>query len=1470
MNKKRTGKIIIFCLIAILMLSAFLVETNIVKATEIVGEGQKFNAGEEVSVEVQLEQSVEKYFNITENQFLLQQKIIVSTNQGTVKKEKERLQIVAPEILETKPELAILLVDGKKANEKCYTYDAEKGELNIEVDNNTGIPSVYKVVYGYNEITAEQQEIKLNTKAYTKFENIDEEKEAIDEKTLTIEPMGEKVSVEGKITNEVYKGYLYESKENETIYQEDYVIEISNMQEIENIKITNEAREYTYYQKTVNKRTKEETEDRIGVQVKDNVYFKTTEINKDNMIEVLGEEGKIVLKNQNDEVLAEITKDSESDENGNIVVTYENNQVLNIKLETTKPEEIGTLTIKNTKAIGANIGYTREELKNLQFLEETVTANESTATLKMELLETNSEIKLDVNKEQLSTVIENKDVQISLTLKSDSNNYDLYKNPTIRLELPADVEQLNVNSINKLYGDEFNVGKAYQEQVDGKFYINIELQGEQTEYKELALEGIKIVINANITLNKIATSKNDNIVVKVTNEFASEAKEEIKEVSIVSPKELITSQNVQELGIETIGEEDVISTKVEKAAAEKTIKVESEIINNNDGKIKDVAILGSFGTDGKIQIQDEEKENNMGIVLASGLSVETIDSSKIKIYYTENSNATVDLENPENGWNEQITDASKTSKYLIIVSDMEKAEGLKTSYQVVVPANLEYNQEAFQGYETIYTSEATGEQGNVKATTVKLETGKGPVLEAYLTAKVGNKQINENSKIKQGEVIRYQIEVKNTGTEDATNIVVKGNVPQGTVAVEPMEDFQYFNGKYYEEVDIENYEFNIGELKVGESVTETYEVRVKNDTAVGTQITNVADIEYHGVQKSSNEFSNIVEEAKLRVSIKTTTDSDLLSEGEIIGYQAIIENISDEEQKDITLNWNLPEVYKINQHFILGKEENYKDNTESYINIDSIEANEKVIVDLNVIVNNQEGVDKNSLTATVNQGEETYNSNELLYQVRSLKNVDIKIQATNEKNYVKPGDVIEYTITVVNNNEVTTNVSIYDSIPTELTVTRVTYNGEEQVLNQNANDIEIKDKELQAGEEVVIKVYTLVNISDGIEEFVEISNQATVWVWFEEIESNTVLHTIEYDINSDNSDDSSNSDDSDNNNGGNTTEDTKTYNISGKVWVDEDADGQMEDSEQTISGIDVYLMNVNTNKTVVTVTTDEQGNYTLKNIPVGKYIVVFDYDSSKYTLTAYEKEGVDVNKTSKVVSKKITLNNREKYYGVTDSIEISERSIGNINMGLVKSKEFDLKLEKTVNKIIVQNSKETKIYNYENASLAKVEIPAKTINNTNVIVEYQIKVTNQGELDGYAKKIVDYIPEGLKFSSELNKDWYQSDNSLYNSTLANEKIMPGESKVITLSLIKTMTSEETGTYTNIAEIAEDYNDAGVVDINSVPNNKKDGENDISKAELILAVSTGKIAMYIMLFSISTMILATGIYFIKTKILDSKE
>ena len=104
-----------------------------------------------------------------------------------------------------------------------------------------------------------------------------------------------------------------------------------------------------------------------------------------------------------------------------------------------------------------------------------------------------------------------------------------------------------------------------------------------------------------------------------------------------------------------------------------------------------------------------------------------------------------------------------------------------------------------------------------------------------------------------------------------------------------------------------------------------------------------------------------------------------------------------------------------------------------------------------------------------------------------------------------------------------------------------------------------------------------------------------------------------------------------------------------------------------------------------------------------------------------------------------------------------------------------MQLDKFVTKVTVQNSKTTST-DYTDAKLAKQEINAKEVNSTTVVVEYTIRVTNNGEVPGYIKKIADYLSSDYKFSSELNKDWYQDGSNVYCTSLADTKINPGESK----------------------------------------------------------------------------------------------
>ena len=125
--------------------------------------------------------------------------------------------------------------------------------------------------------------------------------------------------------------------------------------------------------------------------------------------------------------------------------------------------------------------------------------------------------------------------------------------------------------------------------------------------------------------------------------------------------------------------------------------------------------------------------------------------------------------------------------------------------------------------------------------------------------------------------------------------------------------------------------------------------------------------------------------------------------------------------------------------------------------------------------------------------------------------------------------------------------------------------------------------------------------------------------------------------------------------------------------------------------------------------------------------------------------------------------------------------------------------------------------------------------------------------------IVDYMPSSLSFNSSLNSDWYISGNNLYNTSLANTKIEPGESKELTLVLTKTMTDSNTGLVNNKAEIAESSNELGI----------KDETNEKGSADVIISVSTGALVNYVATTIITLIVLAGLAYLVNKKYLSKK-
>ena len=204
----------------------------------------------------------------------------------------------------------------------------------------------------------------------------------------------------------------------------------------------------------------------------------------------------------------------------------------------------------------------------------------------------------------------------------------------------------------------------------------------------------------------------------------------------------------------------------------------------------------------------------------------------------------------------------------------------------------------------------------------------------------------------------------------------------------------------------------------------------------------------------------------------------------------------------------------------------------------------------------------------------------------------------------------------------------------------------------------------------------------------------------------------------------------------------------------------------------------------------------------------------------------------------------------------------------LKVKYFDLALLKWVSKAIVTENGETKVTNTGHTGLenpeptVKVDLDRKNLNNVTVKFEYTIKVTNEGEIEGYAKEVSDYIPEGLKFIKEDNPDWTEKNGKIVTRKLENTLLKPGQSATVTVILTWINGEDNVGLKVNVAEISEDYNEYNSKDIDSTPNNKKDGEDDIDDAPVLLTIRTGIEPKYVTLSLGCMAILSTGIILIK--------
>ncbi len=1360
-----------------------------------------------------------------------------------------------------------------------YTY--ENGKLSIKVQNgqnnkivwNKNASDVFVVTVKYPE-NAEILNSKITTKAVVTVYNDKELTQ--NSETIITENKENLVSItQTEAQTEIAKGKLYAGEKKDYLVKTELNVDyVSLIQKLE-IK-----------EQEVKVLKQQEEKELV-------VNYKNIKFNKANLESVLGNTWNISIKDQANNTKT-ITNEENPDESGNIIVNLEAGaRVLNI--ETSKPVNNGTLKYEVTKTI-EKTNYTRAEIKEFNKIKDsnivTYTKNDNStntarANSTITLKETESKANIKVEPLTLTTSTE-QEMHITAVLETNSEYRDLYKNPVVKIKLPKQINKISAKC-SLMYGNglELKQGDFKINQENGQEVITINLTGEQKTYEGDAVKGATLNITANVNLDKLSTNSTEEVIMTFTNEnavsYANNGEEKVN-VNIVSQNSMILTNNIEEYNVTTFGKENDREISLSNNAEAKNATVKMQVVNNEESDISNIVILGKIANiDGKIERTSKIRTN--------------IDNAKV--YYTSVESPTIFIDKAENNWKEEATKDSKY--YLIVINSLANGAKINFSYDINIAKNLPYNLSTETFYKVSYTNNLSTAKKEAESTKIILSTGKVAELKTYLTAKVQGKEIKQGDEVKAGEIITYTAKMVNSGATDITNVKIEGNIPDNTTLITINPNYPKYDEEAGEYLDGEEYfntvpnknaltQDNIT-IKAGQEFSRSFSVVVNENLTQEKNIEAKFVITENNGKKQELTFTNKISPAKLKVVCMPyfrEQNTDLLSGCNYI-YGLKITNLTNEEQKNVKVLLEKSDAieFKTADWSIDGEGEDEESDKDEYeiqiennntLSFASIPKNKTILVLINATVNAIKENDhlmlsKLSAQVTDSNGK-TYRSNELNENiVGALVTIESTSTATNvsKNGYVKTGDQIKYVYKLKNVGIKDANkLTIIDNFSKYLSLESIKIDGNNvnyTLESLYSDDIEYDtitiEKELKANKEMNIEIIGKVqsDLPDDKGDLNIINNMIVLNEGIKLGEKSEKVYNIEIKTNGENKEDIDQGDG-----------ETDRYSIFGTVWKDENNDGIKGEEEELLEGIKVYAINVQTNKIAtynneeITTTTGSDGQYELVNLPKGKYIVAFEYDTNKFMVTKYQAEGVDESINSDAVKASRVVDGNEITAAFTDSINLNNDKI-DIDLGLAEAKVFSLKLDKTISKIIVTNKNGSKTYDYDDSSLAKVEIPSKELSGSNVVIEYKLKVTNVGEIAGYAKTIVDYLPKSLTFNSGLNSNWYKKGNNVYTSSLSDTLIEPGESKEVTLTLTKKMTELNTGLTNNKAEIESAYNSLGIPNTTTDKNNE--GTSNAGSADAIIGVKTGTAASYVAL-TLTTIIVILGLaHLVNKKILLDK-
>ena len=1510
----------------------------------------RFNLGWTAEKQANITQNVTKYvpYHINEESgVILQTTIQANIKDNVLPVQETKIEINVPKLAGINPTQVIVAANSTNAtngeetaesfSQENYTYDEQNQLLTIHVKNEAteegtiswkkNATDEYLVSYIYpeevlNAVAETGTTVELSAKAdITVYAQTNETVTAQTQTQVELkDQIGEVVSFEIKTDMDTMsKAYLYAN--TEIPYTETIEANIGLASLTDKMIITQNPDAFLLegnsYSTTV---------EGVGY-----VYNKAVKVSQSQFEKILGQEGKIEIY-AGQTLLASIDKQMQADEQGNYVVDLSEYNLSAITIQTSKPVIEGKLEITLDKEVKADIPYTDAQINSFaQYQISNIVQSysgdtkfvEQTVSKEITLTEPQTTAELVLNNTNLSTVVTNQNVELKAILKTDSTDTKLFKNPTITIKLPSYIEKIDVREVKLLFDDELQItGANLVNNSDGTKSIIITTSGTQTKYSIGAVSGgANIIITADITVNKLTPNTQSSITMEYTNENvitrARSASAEVKQtetpITFVAPTGVVTTNSISNYaeGAETLtsisGEEQ--TGVIETVAPARNVNYEMSIINNYSNEIDNVVVLGRLPFTGNTNVGGTTNYGTtFDMALQGAIEVSGIDSSNFTIYYSENGNASKDVNLASNGWTQTPSNYATVKSYLIVLNNhsMQTGESFNISYTAQIPANLNHNESAYSNYMVYFNNhlEAGTVEDKQEAAKIGVTTGVGAVLEAQMTSNIA-----QSEKILEGNIIKYTLTVNNTGSHTAENVVATVEFPTALSYV--IEDANSSLG--YQYTGETTATLNLGNIAGGQSVTREIWAKVEKisvsdfctdeshyltddlgntyhsteythaDSEYIANISMTASISADNLAKpiTSTAVSNTIAKAYFSTIVTgKTTDMAYMKPGATYQYQLDVKSTDTQSSRENTivrvtlpaeLNYesiHVEEYSREQRQYIDRTEECQVDFNESTrvltVHMGSVDGYYGKTLQINTKVNTlPEGTYEREVQIAGSIVADNTNEETLTTLTETISQMGMRVtQSSNipENTKIATNEDFKYIFTVENLSSLPIDeITLTDVLPAEVQYV----NGTISYSDGTSRNFSTKNSDgnpevsfsLDANMTATIEINVLASI---VEADTTVRNRATLTQ--EElgsIETNTLTHIIaEYT--------------------GQTDEEIQNQpkRISGQVWIDANKNGMKEEDETLVSNVQVMLLNnatgslvTDSNGSAIIRTTDEKGSYTFENIARGTYTVIFLYDSANYSATSYRVEDATEETNSDAVDSNITLDGETRVAAITEAVNVTNNNIYNIDLGLVVSPKFDLRLDKTISKVTVQDSTGTQEYDYGDSKLAKRDLVGKRIDSTTLLIEYKITVTNEGAVDGYVRKIADYIPAGLSFNAELNRDWYQAENgTILNSSLANEKIAAGESKEVTLLLTMRTSENNLGLISNQAEIYEAYNDLGLEDVDSTVANKASNEDDMSNADLVVTVKTGEYILFGGLTLLVIAIIGVGAYFIKKKVL----